>query len=633
MIDAPRSETPLTSRLSGVPYFSAPLKFVNHLTLSPETVFLGLALFIGLSTGLGVLCLHGTINVVRDLFFEDFMSWAMHYGSWTLACVPVIGGLCVSLMRWYWKDFGPNMATFIQGTRGLSDLSLGRAMTKAIAAAVSIGTGASLGPEGPSVEIGAYVGSALGHSLKVSQERQRLLLGAGAAAGLAAGFNAPIAGVFLALEVILGSTFVTAAASVLVLAAVLSAFVAQLGLGGQPAFTLPAYEVLSLWELPLYLGLGVLACLVSLTFSATLQAAQALFRGEVYPFQFLSQIPVVWRPILGGIGVGIVALQYPHIMGIGYETIESMLQDVQFPLYTLGALLIAKLFMTALSLGSGLVGGVFAPALFLGAALGAAYGKILGLILPSFGLAIAAPPAYAMVGMAAVLAGVARAPLTAILLLFEMTRDYRIVLPLMAAVSLSFWFVECLQPKQPQATNLEQLGLSLEVNESLETLSQLQVQDAMHVFPLALTSTTPLLEAGKILLHHSMHTGMILNPSGELIGLMTLNDIGRAIAHRETSSTCDPALKTLNVGDVCTQKLVTTYADESLSEAVARMATRGLHQLPVVERQNPKRLVGLLTQEAVDLLISTASTRATLEEYIQDRAITVTTVESLPHLR
>ncbi len=629
MIDSPSCETPLPPRSSGFKYFTAPLNFVNHLTLSPETVVLGLALVIGISTGLGVLCLHALINQVRHSFLVDFMSWAMHYGAWTLACVPVMGGICVSLMRGYWKDFGPNMATLVQTTRSFQDLSPWRAITKAIAAAISIGTGASLGPEGPSVEIGAYIGTSLGQVLQVSQDRQRLLLAAGAAAGLAAGFNAPIAGVFLALEVILGSTFVTAAASVLVLAAVLSAFVAQLGLGGQPAFTLPAYEVRSLWELPLYLGLGILACLVSLTFSAALQSAQALFRGEIHPLQIFSQIPIFWRPILGGIGVGLVALQYPHIMGIGYETIESMLQDVQFPLQVLVALLIVKLLMTALSLGSGLVGGVFAPALFLGAALGDAYGKVLGLILPSFGLEIAAPPAYAMVGMAAVLAGVARAPLTAILLLFEMTRDYRIVLPLMAAVSLSFWLVEFLQPKQPQAANLEQLGLSLEANEPLENLAHLQVESAMHLSPLVVPCTTSIIEAGQVLLRNSIHTGIILNPKGELMGLVTLNDIGRAIAHREQlaktplensdSMSCD--LKTVSVAEICTRKLVVTFADESLAEAVARMATRGLHQLPVVERQNPSKLVGLLTQEAVDLLISTESTRNALNHYLESTAI------------
>ncbi|HEY9807046.1 MAG TPA: chloride channel protein, partial [Candidatus Obscuribacterales bacterium] len=393
---------------------------------------------------------------------------------------------------------------------------------------MSLGTGASLGPEGPSVEIGANFGILLGQILQVSQERQRLLLGAGAAAGLAAGFNAPIAGVFFALEVVLGTTFATSAVSVVLLAAVVSALIAQIGLGAQPAFALPVYEVRSPLELPLYLGLGLCASLVSVTYTQTIKLAQAFFRGQLPGLTGMSRIPRSVQPILGGACVGLVALALPQTLGIGYETIEALLRDVEFSLPLLLLLLVFKLLLTALSLGSGLVGGVFAPAMFLGAVLGATYGKTLAILLPT--TVMAAPPAYAMVGMAAVLAGSVRAPLTAILLLFELTRDYRIVLPLMAAVGLSVWVIESLKPISTKGLNLQQMGVNVEPDQGQEALKQLTVAEAMQPSPLILSDTLSVLEASQILLDQHLHSALLVDEEGQLIGIVTLQDINRALA-------------------------------------------------------------------------------------------------------
>ncbi|WP_072016466.1 chloride channel protein [Neosynechococcus sphagnicola] len=371
---------------------SLPSPFLPRPALSPDAIVLMLAVAIGTATGLTVVIFRLLITAIHSWMLEDLMGVVAVYGPQTLACVPILGGILVGLMRWRLRDFNASLATLVAAAKGIQDLSPLQPLTKLLAAAISLGTGASLGPEGPSVEIGAYFGTCLGQILQVSQERQRLLLGAGAAAGLAAGFNAPIAGVFLALEIVLGTSFATSAASILLLAAVVAALIAQIGLGGQPAFTLPVYEVRSLWELPLYLGLGLLACLVSIAYTESIQVAQRLFRGDIPFLRSMGRIPLPLRPILGGACVGLVALQWPQILGIGYETVETMLQGVPFSLGLLLVLLVVKLLMTAMSLGSGLVGGIFAPALFLGASLGAAYGQFLATILPHSLVAIAAPP-------------------------------------------------------------------------------------------------------------------------------------------------------------------------------------------------------------------------------------------------
>lgn len=606
-----------------VPTPSAGLtRLLNRFQPSPESVVLLLALLIGGGTGIGIVTFHYLIELVHQLMLDDLMGVISVWGAWTLACIPTLGGLIVGLMRGVNQDFGPGLSSLIAAAQGGAARHWSpRPVTKMVAASVSLGSGASLGPEGPSVEIGANFGMLLGQVLQMSQERQRLLLGAGAAAGLAAGFNAPIAGVFFALEVVLGTTFATSAVSVVLLAAVVAALIAQIGLGGQPAFTLPVYEVRSLLEFPLYMGLGIFASLVSITYTQSLRLARACFQGEVSGFRWLIRIPPYIHPVIGGACVGAVAVQWPQILGIGYETIEAMLQDVEFSLQLLVVLLVIKLVMTAISLGSGLVGGVFAPAMFLGASLGAAYGKILATLIPSLSHYMAAPPAYAMVGMAAVLAASARAPLTAILLLFELTRDYRIVLPLMAAVGLSVWLVERMQSTSTSGSHLQQL-----VNvEKTEFLPQILVAEAMHQSPLMLPAALPVLQAGLAMTRDRCRSALVIS-ADQLVGIVTLEDINRAIsvweyvakgeAHHAPDPKTDSNLSFSKLIDICTTEILYAYTDEPVSEALTRMSARGLHQLPVVDRDNHERVLGLLELDQIALSCSLAATRKALCPYL-----------------
>lgn len=594
---------------------------LNRFQLSPETLILLLSLLIGGGTGMGIVTFHYSIQVIHYLLLEKFMGVVGTWGAWTLWSVPILGGLIVSLMRWRTQDFGPNLSSLIAASRAGALKQKLRPVTKMLAAAVSLGSGASLGPEGPSVEIGANFGVLLSQVLQVSQERLRLLLGAGAAAGLAAGFNAPIAGVFFALEVVLGATsFATSAVSVVLLAAVLAALVAQIGLGSQPAFALPAYQVRSPLELPLYLGLGLGASLVSLLYSQAIRFAKACFEGKVPYLTWLSSIPKPVHPIIGGAIVGAVALRFPQILGIGYGTIQAMLQDVHLSIQLLLALLVLKMLMTAVSTGSGFVGGLFAPAMFLGASFGAAYAKILALLVPEVATYMAAPPAYAMVGMAAVLAASVRAPLTSILLLFELTRDYRIVLPLMAAVGLSFWLAEQLLPKEDSNTNLQRIGLSELKDEQAEMLQQIFVIDAMYANPKKLPSTMKVLEAALSMWHARTRSALVVDEQEQLIGIVTLEDINRTLASYQKNSDLatqiQQNLSNLTLQEISTTDILYAYSDEPLTEALDRMALRGLHQLPVVARNNHEQILGLLEREQVALTCNLAATRKALSHYL-----------------
>lgn len=618
--------TPLLARLTSK---------LNRIDPSPGLVVMLLSVLIGGAAGLGVVLFHYLIDFFNssshNLVVDDIRRLLHIQGTWLFALVPMLGGAVIGAMRWYWRDFGPNMNSMIAATQAGKKITPWRGLVKMVAAAVSLGTGASLGPEGPSVEIGANLGMFLGQVLHASQERQRLLLGAGAAAGIAAGFNAPIAGVFFALELVLGTTFATSAVSVVVLAAVVASLVAQIGLGAKPAFAIPAYEVKSLLELPLYLVLGGLASLVSFTYTQTVDFAREAFQGKIRAVSWLGEIPGYLTPVLGGAVVGIVALKFPQVTGIGYETIEAMLQDVQFSVFLLVSILIVKMLMTAVSLGSGLVGGLFAPSMFLGATIGAIYGKSLVLLFPALSSQIAAPPAYAMVGMAAVLASSARAPLTAILLMFELTRDYRIVLPVMACVGLSMWAIERMNPKAKSPDKLDKLALSVQPDGDLAILRNLQVRDAMETNYLRLSDRLDILSAGLKLTQNNCHSALVIDDREELVGIITLHDLSRAISQAEASLESSILLRN-GVGSVCTKHLFYADIDEPIIEAIDRMNARGLHQLPVIDKSQPGLVIGILQQEHIALACSVATTRQALSKY-EIVAVDSPEIDRLPLLK
>jgi H+/Cl- antiporter ClcA/CBS domain-containing protein len=588
---------------------------------SGNTLSLLLALAIGSFTGATVVVFRLLIERIHDLAFEGLDDWLGGSRELWILTIPIVGGIAVGLLRWYWKDLGKNLAGMLDATQTGEQMQPGRGIVKMLAAAISLGTGASLGPEGPSVEIGANFGVWLGQLMRVSQERRRLLLAAGAAAGVAAGFNSPIAGVFFALEVVLVNTLETSAVSVVVLAAVSSSLIEQIGVGAQPAFKLPVYEVRSAWELPLYLGLGVGISLLSYSLRMVIQWSRDFFRGQYW--SPMASLPIGVTPAIGGLLVGLVALKFPQILGIGYETVEAMLQDVGFSLVLLGSLVLAKLIMTAVSLGSGLVGGLFAPSMFLGACMGTFYAKSLVLIFPLLDDAIAAPPAYAMVGMAAMWA-----PLTAILLMFELTRDYRIVLPLMACVSLSMWLVDRfpMPVNNPNPTTLntkvnskvdsklnpEQMDLGVQPQNLL--IDRLQVAEVMTQNWFSLPAKTSLLATAQIFLAKNVRSALVMNEEQLAIGIVTIEDINRALSNSpESAAELLPQNRLLS--DICSQPIIYAHPEEIVATALAKMAGRGLHQLPVVAKETPTEVVGVLDRENISMACSLAITRMHLDKH------------------
>ncbi|MBW7886371.1 MAG: chloride channel protein, partial [Caldilineaceae bacterium] len=417
-------------------------RWLGHLSerwqIPEEFVIVGTALLVGLGTGLGAILfiwLLDQITLIRTLATQS-----VGLVAGTLA-VMALAGLLVGIIveRWASEAKGHGVpevmeAIAIRGGRIRPRV----AAAKVLASSLTIGAGGSAGREGPIVQVGSALGSALGQALRFSEERVRTLVACGAAAGIAATFNAPIAGTIFAMEVILGR-FTLRYFGAVVIGAVAASVTSRAVLGDRPAFQVPAYALTHIGELLIYAVLGVLSSLLAVLFIRMLYFAEARFDGWRAP------MPV--KTMLGMLLTGLVALLVPGqgVLGAGLHNIgESIRGDFNFTLSFMLILLTGKMLATSFTLGSGNSGGVFAPSLFMGAVLGGIVGTIAHTLWPDVA---GHPGAYAIVGMAAVFAGAARAPITAVLIVFEMSGDYKLILPLMLATVLSTLLAERIFPE------------------------------------------------------------------------------------------------------------------------------------------------------------------------------------------
>lgn len=564
-----------------------------HLPQISESVLLGAAaLLVGLGTGAGIWLFKALVGLFEGLMQQELGGWLTGLNPWLVVSLPILGGLGVSWLAGHF--IGEERHHGVAGIIEAAALAGGRLRywrlpAKVIAAALSIGSGASVGPEDPSVQIGANFGSLLGQKARLSDERMRTLVAAGAASGVAAAFNAPIAGVFFALEIILGEIG-GSALGIVVLSAVVSAVFTQAVAGPHPAFAIPAYTFNSPWEFLLYLGLGLLAGPLSAFYSHMLYVFKDFFhRLETWP---------AWlRTGLTGLVVGLVGLGLPQVLGVGYETIDEILNGAEIAVGLLLVLALAKLLLTPLCIAGGFWGGLFAPALFTGAALGAAYGEIARYLLPNLNIN---PAAFALVGMAAFLAGAVHAPLTAILLLFEMTNDYRIILPVMFAVVVSLYISRKLQADSVYMLSLSRKGIHLERGRDVEVLERIQVEEVMQPPAPTLSESASLSEAADIFQNTRRHGLPVLDDTGKLCAMLTIQDIERFPPEQREA---------VSAGQAGTRDLIVAYPDENIGEALRRMAAIDIGRLPVVDRQEPGRLVGLLRRSDMMRAYDLALTR------------------------
>jgi len=583
-------------------------KLVDKYQPSENNILLVLSIIIGLVTGFAAVIFIQLIDWITHFSFSTMPDMASGLGRWWIIIIPVIGSLIS----------GPIIAFFASEAKGhgvpevmqAMVLNGGRirprvAVAKIAASSVCIGTGGSAGREGPIVQVGSTFGSTMGQLFRMSDRRIRNLVACGAAAGIAATFNAPIAGVAFAIEVLAGDLAVSVVSNV-VIAAVTAAVVSQAFLGSEPAFHIPTYALQNPIELIFYVVLGVLAGVMGVLFIKVLYGMEDLFDNW-------ERMPMWVRPAIGALLLGIVGFVYPpilvrlgidpelarvglpvirnipHIFGAGFDTIEAALTG-PLPWIFLISLLFLKLLATALTLGSGNSGGVFAPALFMGAMLGGLFGLAADMAFPQYAIN---PGAYALAGMAAVFVGAARAPLTAILIAFEMSNDYKVILPLMAATIFALLVAHRIHPESIYTLKLARRGLRLRFGRDVDVLDGVLVSEVMTKNPPTINENETMADLEKYFLTTHHHGVMVLNDAGELVGVITLQDLERCLNNRPEEC------RSYRVKDVMTKTMLVTYPDESIGDALHKMAVRDVGRMPVVDRNDPHKLLGAIRRNDI----------------------------------
>ncbi len=567
-----------------------------------QLALIGSAVIIGAVTGLAAIVFIWLLAQINQLTLVVEMAFGVVGVLAFMAAAGFIVGFIID--RWAHEAKGHGVPEVMEAIA----LRGGRirprvAAIKVLASSITLGAGGSAGREGPIVQVGSALGSTLGQWLHFSDERIRMLVACGAAAGIAATFNAPIAGAMFALEVILGRMTVRYFGPI-VLSAVSASVVSQALLGDEPAFQVPAYPLNHLAEIPIYAVLGVLAAVWAVLFIRMLYGAEELFDRWSVPLPVKTAVGMTLT------GLTLLLLPGREVLGPGLPLIgETIAGDFNLTLTMMSMLLVGKLLATTFTLGSGNSGGVFAPSLFMGAVLGGLVGTAANMLWPEVAVN---PGAYAIVGMAALFAGAARAPITAILIVFEMSGDYKLVLPLMLATVLSTLLADHLFPDSIYTLKLKLKGINWNQGRDQDILQGVAVNEVMSSKNFhTVTSDASLSSLVEIFTHNHTHGLAVLDEAGKLWGVVTVTDVEQALSRKLPDDTPVSA-----IGSTW-PRLKVAFPDESIGDALARMGTRGLGRLPVVSREDPYELRGIIRRQDIIQAYDLAITR---RDEIQERS-------------
>lgn len=562
---------------------------------------------IGLIAGCIAFLLYKLIGLFTNIAFYGHFSAhfvspraAVEHLGWWVVPIPVIGGLIVGIMAKYGspkiKGHGiPEAMEAVLVNR--SRIQPRVAILKPISAAIAIGTGGPFGAEGPIIQTGGAFGSLIGQLLHTTAAERKVLLACGAAAGMSATFNTPIAGVILAIELLLFE-FKSRSFIPLVIASTLATAVHMQLFGAGPMFKVAAMDFGVPRALPFYLLLGVICGLAAVGFTRLLYLTEDLF----------EKLPVdeLWWPAIGALGLGIIGYFVPRVLGVGYDTIGDIL-NANLGLTLLLTVMIAKAIALVISLGSGTSGGLLAPMFMSSAALGGVFAMALDKVFPSAHLSAGA---FALVAMGAVFGAASRATFSFIIFAFEITRDYNAVLPLMLVSVIADGISMLMMPQASIMTEkLARRGLKIHQEYEADVLHYTMVADTMDCEVPIISSAVQVSELADRIARGdaevSQHQGMvILDAEGKLAGLITRGDLLRALEQ-------DPTMSVLDAG---ASNVVVTFPDEALHDASEKMLRYNIGRLPVVDRADQRRVVGYLGRPG----ILAARLRKFEEEYVRE---------------
>jgi CIC family chloride channel protein len=541
----------------------------KRLKLTPATETLLLAVLVGILGGFGAMAFKKLIFGLQGfLWATDHMDPAilLEVAWYKRLMLPAIGGAIVGPLIWF-------LAREAQGN-GVPEVMIAVltrnsiirpvvVVVKILASAINISTGGSVGREGPIVQIGAAIGSTLGQWLRLGPAQMKALVGCGVAAGISATFNAPMAGTLFSMELIVSDFGLTSFTPILVSAVSATAITRHFH-GDSAEFVLPEFHMVSPWEFGLYVALGLLAGLVGWFFSRSIYKGLDLFERV--------SVPPWLKPAVGGLAVGIIALWMPHIMGVGYGTLD-MLFDGGLGLGMMAGLVLVKIVATAITVGSGGSGGVFAPSLFIGAMLGGSFGEVVNRLMPD----LTAPSlVYALVGMAAVNGACTLAPLSAIVVLVELTNQYSLILPLMTAVVMASFVARKLSPESIYTEKLARAGIVAHGGEDMNILRAVKVKHVLRHDEAVILENATFNQLVQLAMEKHRNVIFTLSEDGRYTGVMSFQDLKYILSNpQELQHAC-------HVHDFA-QEISPVRLEDSLDAVVDRFADTGFDRLPVVQ--------------------------------------------------
>ena len=559
----------------------------RFITLSDNKLSTALAFVVGMLTGVAA---WGFIRLIEKVQFWPPVPGESHFlgvpvSRWMIVAIPALGGLICGWIVQYWAPAakGTGTADVIYALRRKGGkISPRYTFFKTLASIFTVCSGAAAGPEGPVVVIGAGLGSWFGDWREFSPEFMNSLVVAGAAAGFAAVFNAPISGVLFAIEVLLRE-FASQAFALVVLSTVTASVTTHLLLGNEVFVQVPpTYSFNHVAELGFYAILGILGAF-------TAKGFVWIYFFIEHQFERWIKTPM-WRTTMGGILLGVMALFIPHVMGNGHVEIPDLIlkeMTAPWPWALVLFLFIGKILACPLTITSGGSGGIFIPYLLIGALLGGLVGRGVHLIYPE-----AAPAgAYMLVGMGAVFAGITNAPFTAIILLFELTHDYSLILPLMFTVGITLAVARALDPESIDSRKLLKKGLRVHERAELRALENYYVGRVMTSPVTTILESMPLQAMHRFIAEHP-HTGYpVVNAEGKMVGLLTYAELHDAF------NALEPTNDAVIVRDIMRTHFPTVSPEDSLTEAVRRMHQHSADRIPVLDAEG--KLAGLLTKSDI----------------------------------
>lgn len=554
--------------------FSLIAKFLKN-EITEERTYLVLTILAGIGGALVAVGLEHSVEFVRHILKTDraFTKESFILGG---IAVFISGWITTRKFPWTAGSSVPNVRIALAVFHGKIELK--NTIAKFFTTVLSLGAGISLGPEGPIVAISSGIGSYIGNFFSMSKKRVKALVAVGSAGGIAAAFNTPITAVVFTLEEVVGDLNAKILGSI-VIAAVVASVTAQLITGSAPLFSQLHYKLNNPKELIFYLAIGVVAAIAGPLWMKTVIKLRHFNKTTMrnHKLSFM---------MIGFVLVGALSHINPAVLGSGHGTIENTLLSLISDPKVLGTLFLLKFISSAVCYSSGISGGLFLPALLMGASLGGFFGSVASEVFQDSNITMGA---YALVGMGAFFAAVIRAPFTSIIMVFELTRDYNIILPLMIASITAYVISSRIEKESIYELIAEQDGIHLPTREDHEVLEQLVVEDAMRTDLITFEATLQIKEVFKMNIDNSI-SGFPILRNGRLVGMVSRSDIQTELAKGNGELTIDK---------ICERKIIKIYQDQSLLVAFHRLQRFQISRLPVVSRLDDKHIIGIITAQDI----------------------------------